>query len=124
MKSSETTQPDSHLPLKPAVFLVLLALAEEEQHGYALASSVRDLSGGKLKLATGPLYRHLQRLLDDGLVEESDRRPAADQDDRRRRYYRLTELGRDVVAAEAVRMADLVEVSRSLELLGAQGKTR
>ncbi len=124
MQSSETTQPDSHLPLKPAVFLVLLALAEEEQHGYALASSVRDLSGGKLKLATGPLYRHLQRLLDDGLVEESDRRPAADQDDRRRRYYRLTELGRDVVAAEAVRMADLVEVSRSLELLGAQGKTR
>ncbi len=124
MKSSETTQPDSHLPLKPAVFLVLLSLAEEEQHGYALASSVREMSDGKLNLATGPLYRHLRRLLDDGLVEESDRRPAPDQDDRRRRYYRLTELGRDVVAAEAVRMADLVEVSRSLELLSAQGKTR
>jgi len=57
MKSSETTQPDSHLPLKPAVFLVLLALAEEEQHGYALASSVRQMSDGKLRLATGPLYR-------------------------------------------------------------------
>jgi DNA-binding PadR family transcriptional regulator len=115
---------ESYLPLKPAVFLVLLSLAEEEQHGYALASSVRNLSGGKLRLATGPLYRHLQRLLDDGLVEESDRRPAPDQDDRRRRYYRLTALGRQVVAAEAERMADLVAVSRSLDLVGVPGKTR
>ena len=124
MKSAGDAGHDGYLPLKPAVFLVLLSLAEEEQHGYALASSVRRLSSGKLRLATGPLYRHLQRLLDDGLVEESDRRPAPDQDDRRRRYYRLTELGREVVAAEAARMEELVEVSRSLEFLGARGKTR
>jgi DNA-binding PadR family transcriptional regulator len=124
MKGTDDVQLDGFLPLKPAVFLVLLSLAEEEQHGYALAGSVRSLSGGKLTLATGPLYRHLQRMLDEGLVEESDRRPAPDQDDRRRRDYRLTALGREVVAAEAERMADLVAVSRSLELLGAQGKTR
>jgi DNA-binding PadR family transcriptional regulator len=124
MKSNDDARLDGHLPLKPAVFLVLLSLAEQEQHGYALASSVKEMSGGKLRLATGPIYRHLQRLLDDGFVEESDRRPAPDQDDRRRRYYRLTDLGRDVVAAEAERMADLVEVSRSLELLSAEGKSK
>jgi len=124
MTSTQDPQPESHLPLKPVVCLILLSLADEEQHGYALASSVSRMSGGKVRLATGPLYRHLQRLLDDGLVEESDRRPAPDQDDRRRRYYRLTELGREVVAAEATRMADLVELSRSLELLGAPGKAR
>jgi DNA-binding PadR family transcriptional regulator len=105
---------DEHLPLKPLIFHILLALAEEERHGYAIMREVRERSGGHIRLETGPLYRHLKRLLDDGLVEESDYRPAPDRDDQRRRYYRLTTMGRAVMAAEAERMAELVKQIRQL----------
>jgi DNA-binding PadR family transcriptional regulator len=105
---------DRHLPLKPLIFHILLALGEEERHGYAIMREVRDRSSGRIRIETGPLYRHLKRLLDDGLVEESDYRPAPDRDDQRRRYYRLTELGRSVMLAEAERMAELVEDIRQL----------
>jgi DNA-binding PadR family transcriptional regulator len=113
---SNSAEPDSFLPLRPAVFLILLSLAEAESHGYALAKAVAERSAGSVRLATGPLYRHLKRLLEAGLVGESDWRPAPDQDDERRRYYRLTELGREVLAIEAERMAGLVEATRGLDL--------
>lgn len=105
---------DEYLPLKPLICQILLALAEEEHHGYAILHAVRERSGGRIRINTGPLYRHLKRLLDDGLVEESDYRPAPDHDDHRRRYYRLTATGREVIAAEAERMAELVEQIRQL----------
>jgi len=120
--SQSPAEAESFLPLRPAIFLILLSLAETERHGYALAKAVGERSSGRVRLATGPLYRHLKRLLESGLVEESDERPAADQDDERRRYYRLTELGREVVTLEAERMAELVEATRSLDMPARPGE--
>ena len=109
-------------PLKPVVFQILLALAEQDRHGYAIMGAVREGSQGRIRLGTGPLYRHLKRLLDDGLVEESGHRPAPDQDDQRRRYYHLTHAGRSVLQAEARRLAELVDVTRALDLLPERGE--
>ncbi len=114
--------PDQHPPLKPVVFLILLALAEQDHHGYAIMRAVRERSHQQVRLETGPLYRHLKRLLDDGLVEESGHRPAPDQDDQRRRYYRLTASGRLALQDEARRLADLVAVTRQLHLLPERGE--
>lgn len=102
------TSPESFLPLKPLVFLTLLVLRSRDAHGYAIKKEVARRSEGAVDLEPGTLYRLLARLLDQGLIEESRRRPAAEADDERRRYYRLTALGRDVVAAEAVRLDRLV----------------
>lgn len=104
--------PAEFLPVKSTVFLVLLAIAEQPMHGYAIAQEVRRRSSGTVDLGTSHLYRHLKRLLDDGLAEETDW--AADSDDPRRRYYRLTRLGREVVRAESARLKALVEESKRL----------
>ncbi len=106
-----------YLPLKPAVSHILLVLAEREAHGYGIMQSVRERSRGAVRLETGPLYRHLHRLFESGLVEEADRHGRPEGEDPRRRTYRLTALGRRVLAAEAARLAELVEYSRSLNLL-------
>ena len=106
---------DLFLPLKPVVFHILLALAEQESHGYGVIQTVRDRSGGRIKLETGPFYRHLKKLMNGRLVVESDRRPAND-DSRRGAYYRLTSLGREVVTAETRRMAGLVSLTEELGL--------
>jgi len=114
---------DAHIPLKPVVLHVLLALAEGDAHGYGVIQAVRRASAGRIPLETGSFYRHLRRLLDDGLVEESDRRPE-DDDARRGAYYRLTRLGRDVLAAESRRLAELVDTTRAMGLLPPRGATR
>ena len=105
------------LPVKPSVFLIMMAVAEEPCHGYGIMLDVQRRSGGSVSLGTSHLYRHLKRLLDNGLVEEVDERPAAEDDQRRRCYYRLTEFGRAVVAAEGARLATLVEATRAVGLL-------
>jgi DNA-binding PadR family transcriptional regulator len=107
----------SFLPLKAPVFLILLSLAERSSHGYALVQDVRERSDGRVELETGPLYRHLRRLADDGLIEDAPPPPEDAGADQRRKYYRLTELGRGVLAAETRRLADLVEAGRRLDLL-------
>src|SRR5262245_40118630 len=84
-------------PLKPAVFHILLALADQDRHGYAIMQAVREQSGGQVPLRTGSFYRHLSKLIDDGFVVESPTRPAGD-DPRRGAYYRLTALGVRVLA--------------------------
>lgn len=106
-------EPQQFLPLKPDAFYVLLVLLGGERHGYAIMRDAADRSGGRVQLQAGALYRLLARLLDEGLVVESQRRPAADADDERRRYYRVTPLGRRVIAAEAERMATLAEAARA-----------
>lgn len=111
---------EAHLPLKPVVFHILLALAPGEAHGYGVILSVREQSDGVIRLESGPFYRHLRRLLDDGLVEESPERPD-DDDARRGAYYRLTEAGREVLAAEGRRLAGLVAATRRLGLLSERG---
>jgi len=104
---------DSWLPLKPVVFHILLALAERPSHGYGIILAVRERSEGTVQLETGPLYRHLRKLLESGLVVETDERPERD-DERRGAYYAITPLGRDVLAAETERLAGLVTYSRKL----------
>lgn len=93
-------------PLKPAVLHILIALAEQDRHGYAVMQSVREQTGGAIPLRTGSLYRHLSSLLDAGWVTEVPG-PAAD-DPRRGAYYRLTDSGRDALAAEKQRLVDLL----------------
>ena len=105
---SKPATPESFLPLKPHWFHVLLALAGQEQHGYGIMQEVLDRTGGKVRLWPATLYGTLKRLIDEELIEESDERPAPELDDARRRYYRLTKLGRRVLAAESERLEDLV----------------
>ncbi|HVS16428.1 MAG TPA: PadR family transcriptional regulator [Thermoanaerobaculia bacterium] len=112
--------PDSHLPLNPRVFALLLALADGPAHGYAIKVAVEERSRS-LRLDAGSLYRHLSRLVEDGLVEECDP-PRGEQPDARRRYYRLTGFGRRVLAAEARRLDDLVALARSRRLLDGRSR--
>jgi len=110
-----TTQAQAAPPLPPVsrtAMLILLAIGPEERHGYAIMREVARLTDGATKLGPGAVYTTIRRLLDDGLIEESDERPDAELDDQRRRYYRLTGLGRAVVAAEARRMQTLVQAAR------------
>ncbi len=109
----KTKIPETFLPLKPHWFHVLLSLADQEQHGYGIMQEVLARTAGKVRLWPATLYGTLKRLMDEGLIEESDERPAPELDDARRRYYRLTALGRRVLAAESQRLEDLVRVIRS-----------
>jgi DNA-binding PadR family transcriptional regulator len=110
--------PHSLLPLTPAVFHVLVALADEDRHGYAIIKHVAARSDGRVTLGTGTLYGIVKRLLADGLVVESKRRPAAAIDDERRRYYRLTDFGRQVITAETERLEAMVSAARATRALG------
>jgi DNA-binding PadR family transcriptional regulator len=101
------------LPLLPATFHILVALADEDRHGYAIIQDVAARTDGSIKLSPGTLYRSIQRMLDDGLIVETDERPSPEDDDERRRYYRLTTLGTAVAQAEAARLMDLVRMARA-----------
>jgi DNA-binding PadR family transcriptional regulator len=100
------------LPLLPATFQILVALADEDRHGYAIIQDVAARTDGSIKLSPGTLYRSIQRMLEDGLIVETDERPSPEDDDERRRYYRLTTLGASVAKAEAARLMDLVRMAR------------
>ena len=111
------TEPDieSHLPLSPPVFHVLIALADGEKHGYAILKEVEERTASRVRLSSGTLYAIIKRLLNDGLITEIDERP--DEDDERRRYYALTAFGRKVAAAEAQRMEDMLAGARTKKLI-------
>ncbi len=98
-------------PLSPAVFHILLSLGEGERHGYALKREISLRTGGRLKLRPGVLYGSINKMLELGLIEESDARPDPHLDDERRRYYRITPYGRKVAQAEAARMRELVQLA-------------
>jgi DNA-binding PadR family transcriptional regulator len=104
---------DALLPLPPATFHILVALADEDRHGYAVMQDVSARTGGELKLNPGTLYRSIQRMLEQGLITEAPTRPAARFDDERRRYYRVTPFGRAVAKAEARRLAQLLAMARA-----------
>jgi DNA-binding PadR family transcriptional regulator len=105
--------PESFLPLTPAVFHILVALGDGEAHGYAIMQTVSEKSMRAVRMGAGTLYGAISRLLEEGLVEESEERPDPKMDDARRRYYRLTDFGARVLAAETKRMSDLVRAARS-----------
>lgn len=110
------SDPESFLPLKTNWFHILLSLSGQEQHGYGIMNEVLDRTGGKVRLWPATLYGTLKRLIDEGLIKESDERPAAEFDDARRRYYRLTKMGRKVLDAESERLEDLVGILRKRRL--------
>lgn len=105
--------PAPYLPLTPAMFQVLVALADGEKHGYAVIKEVARRTDGKVRLRAGTLYTVIRRFVDDGLIQESSERPDPALDDERRRYYRLTDRGRAVAVAEARRMADTLAQARA-----------
>jgi DNA-binding PadR family transcriptional regulator len=113
-------KPEEFLPLKTNWFHILLSLAGDDQHGYGIMQEVLDRTSGKVRLWPATLYGTLKRLIEAGLIEESGDRPAQELDDARRRYYRLTRLGRRVLDAESERLQELVrilQVKRGLEAL-------
>jgi len=106
----------SFLPLTPAMFHILLALADGEKHGYAILKEVARRTADKVRLSVGTLYGNLARLESEGLIAESSRRPEVVLDDERRRYYLLTPLGREVAVAEAERMEETLAQARAKKL--------
>lgn len=104
---------DALLPLPAATFHILMALAHEDLHGYAIILDVESRTGGALRLSAGTLYRSIQRMLEQGLLVETRERPAPELDDERRRYYRITPFGTAAVRAETQRMASLVRMARA-----------
>ena len=104
------------LPLPQAVFQILVALADQDRHGYAIMQDVAARTNGALKLSPGTLYGSIKRMLEDGLIVEVDVRPSPDEDDERRRYYRITQFGRAIAQAEADRLTVLLRQARAVGL--------
>lgn len=104
--------PASLLPLPPATFHILIALADGDRHGYAIIQDVAASTNGELRLSPGTLYRSIQRMLEQGVIVETRERPEPEEDDERRRYYRLTPFGEEVARAEARRLTQLVKLAR------------
>ena len=104
---------DEFLPLPAATFHILMALADEDRHGYGIIQDVESRTNGELRLSPGTLYRSIQRMLEQGLITETNQRPAPEEDDERRRYYRITALGTRVARAETERLAQLLRLARA-----------
>lgn len=107
------TVAESLLPLPPATFHILVALADEDRHGYAVIKDIAARTDGRLKLSPGTLYRSIDRMVQQGLIRETSSRPARDMDDERRRYYRITPFGREVARAESRRLAQMLDLARA-----------
>jgi len=117
---TETLQtPDEFLPLTPAVFNILLALADGEKHGYGIMQEVEANTKGQVLMGPGTLYGSIKRMLQADLIEESDERADPDMDDQRRRYYKLTNLGRRALRMEAERLASQVQIARAKNIFAS-----
>ncbi|MBN2044641.1 MAG: PadR family transcriptional regulator [Anaerolineales bacterium] len=119
------TNPEDLLPLTPAVFNILLALADGEKHGYGIMQEVEANTNGQIPMGPGTLYGSIKRMLKAGLIKESDERPDPSMDDQRRKYYQLSGLGQQVLRLEVERLAAQVQVARAKNLLtyGQEGRT-
>lgn len=104
--------PDDLLPLPTATFHILLALASEDRHGYAIIQDISARTNGELQLSAGTLYRSIQRMLEQGLISEPNQRPEPELDDERRRYYRITKFGESVARAETRRLTQMLKLAR------------
>ena len=113
-------EPEKMLPLSPAVFHILLALADGDKHGYGIMREVAEGTGGQMRMGPGTLYGSIKRMLEQGLIEEAEQRPDPELDDERRRYYRLTDFGRKLVVAESRRLRQLVGIAQGKRLLGSE----
>lgn len=111
-------KPEDFLPLSPQEFQILLSLADRDRHGYGIMQEVAERTGGDMRLGPGTLYGAIKRMRGPGLLEEAGEREEGDE---RRRYYRLTPLGRAVAIAEATRLASLVAAARGKRLLPSEG---
>jgi DNA-binding PadR family transcriptional regulator len=105
----DSEEPSGFLPLPTATFHILLSIRDEEKHGYAIMRDVESLSEGAVRIGPGTMYGSIKRMLEAGLIEESDERPDPEMDDQRRRYYRCTGLGAAVCAAEVERLTKLLQ---------------
>ena len=117
MPDDEQRGPETMLPLTPAVFHILLALADGEKHGYAIMQEVSERTGGSMRMGPGTLYGSIQRMLKDRLIIESRERTDSAHGEERRRYYRLTGFGQRVLQAEAQRLEQLVHIAQSKQVL-------
>lgn len=115
----QKNNPQTYLPLTVPVFHILLALADGEKHGYAIMREVETSTNGGMSLGPGTLYGAVKRLLQAGLIDETAERPDPALDDARRRYYALSGLGREVLAAESARLAEMVAIARDKSVIGA-----
>src|SRR2546422_3590040 len=115
--AEKAPRPEALLPLPPATFHILMALSDDDRHGYAIIQDVAASTDGELRLSAGTLYRSIQRMLEDGLIVETRDRPAPELDDERRRYYRITPFGTAVARAEARRLTELVKMARARGLV-------
>jgi DNA-binding PadR family transcriptional regulator len=116
-RPSRSPDVDSLLPLSTAVFHILVALADRDRHGYSIMQDVAARTDGKVRLSAGTLYSAIRRMLEQELIEELRDSPDPESGDERRRYYRLTRLGRDVAAAEARRVTDMLSHARATGLI-------
>jgi DNA-binding PadR family transcriptional regulator len=116
MKKAERN-PEALLPLTPAVFHILLALADSERHGYGIMQEIAMRTNGSMRMGPGTLYGSIKRMLADGLIEASAERPDPEMDDERRRYYRLTGFGQRVLRAEAQRLEQIVRIAHAKSIL-------
>ena len=110
---NDDINPESILPLPPATFHILLAVADEDRHGYAIIQEVASRTSGSVRLSAGTLYRSIQRMVEQDLIAECDERPTPELDDERRRYYRITPFGLKVARAETERLQALVRIARA-----------
>jgi DNA-binding PadR family transcriptional regulator len=122
--STKQLDPEKLLPLTPAVFHILLALTDGERHGYAIMREVAASTQNHIQMGPGTLYGTIKRMIAAELIEESDERPDPALDDERRRYYRLTGFGRRVAAAEANRMASLLQLAQAKRLVGEGARSK
>jgi len=118
---SRTPEINEFLPLTSAVFQILLALADQERHGYGIMQEVMAMTQNRVQMGPGTLYGTIKRMLTARLIAESDERPDPELDDERRRYYRLTDWGQQVLAAETQRLSALVSVARAKRVFGGAG---